>query len=65
MQAEFFHANTLSKGKKLRGNVAFTTMAIRICFASLINTYMQITFYLPDFARDKNVDFQFPDACLL
>ena len=26
---------TLSKGKKLRGNVAFTTSAIRICFASL------------------------------
>ena len=26
---------TLSKGKKLRGNVVFTTTAIRICFALL------------------------------
>ena len=65
VQAEFFYANTLSKGKKLRGNVVFTTTAIRIYFASLVNTYMQITFHLPDFPGDKNADFQFPDACLL
>ena len=26
--------------------------------------YMQITVHLPDFAGDKNVDFEFPDACL-
>ena len=27
-------------------------------------TYMQITVDLLDFAGDKNVDFEFPDACL-
>ena len=27
-------------------------------------TYMQITVHLPDFAGDKNVDFEFPDDCL-
>ena len=63
VQAEFFHANTLSKGKKLWGNIVFTTTAICIYFASLVNTYMQITFHLPDFPGDKNVDFQFP-GCL-
>ena len=27
-------------------------------------TYVQITVHPPDFAGDKNVDFEFPDACL-
>ena len=27
-------------------------------------TYMQITVHLPDFAGDKNVDFEFPHDCL-
>ena len=27
-------------------------------------TYMQITVHRPDFVGDKNVDFEFPDACL-
>ena len=46
---------TLSKGKKkkLRGNVVFTTTAIRIYFASL--TLMQITLHRADFGGDKNV----------
>ena len=35
--AEFFHAN-LRKGKKLRGNIVFTTTAIHVYFASLILT---------------------------
>ena len=26
-------------------------------------TYMQVTVHLPYFAGDKNVDFEFPDAC--
>ena len=26
-------------------------------------TYMQVTVHLPDFTGDKNVDFEFPDAC--
>ena len=36
VQAEFFHTNLrFRKGKKLGGNVVFTTTAIRIYFASL------------------------------
>ena len=27
--------------------------------------YMQITVHPPDFAGDKNIDFEFPNACLL
>ena len=27
-------------------------------------TYMQITVHPPDFSGDKNVDFEFPQACL-
>ena len=27
-------------------------------------TYIQITVHQPDFAGDKNVDFEFPDTCL-
>ena len=27
--------------------------------------YMQITVHPLDFARDKNIDFEFPNACLL
>ena len=63
MQAEFFHANLRfqKEKKKLRGNVVFTTMAIRVYFASLT---MQITVHPPDFAGDKNGDFEFPNDCL-
>ena len=31
------------------------------CFT---NTYIQITLHSLDFAGDKNVDFEYPDACL-
>ena len=55
---------TLSKGKKLRGNVVFTTTAICILFR-FTYAYMQITVHPPDFAGDKNIDFEFPNACLL
>ena len=41
------------------------TLCLQPRHASLVNTYMQITFHLLDFPGDKNVDFQFPDACLL
>ena len=37
-------------------------MAIHIYFASL--TLMQITLHLADFTGDKNVTFDFSDACL-
>ena len=42
----------------------FRTTAIRIYFASLTLIYMQITVHPLDFAGDKNVEFEFPDACL-
>ena len=52
------------KRKKLRGNVVFTTTAICILFR-FTYAYMQITVHPPDFAGDKNIDFKFPNACLL
>ena len=51
------------KRKKLRGNVVFTTTAICILFR-FTYTYMQITVHPPDFAGDKNGDFEFPNDCL-
>ena len=65
VQAELFHANLrFQKEKKLRGNVVFTTTEICILFR-FTYAYMQITVHPPDFAGDKNIDFEFPNACLL
>ena len=41
-----------------------TTTAIRIYFASLFYSYMQIPFHPVDFAGDKTVAFDFSDAFL-
>ena len=60
VQAEFFHANLRFQKEKLRGNVVFTATANCIYFASLT----LICKLLRNFAGDKNVDFEFPDACL-
>ena len=49
---------------KLRGNVVFTTTAICIYFASL-TLICKLLFIPPDFAGDKNIHFEFPNACLL
>ena len=61
VQAEFFHANlrfqkekTLKKRVYNDGNLYL----FRFTYAC-----MQITAHPPDFAGDKNVDFEFPDAC--
>ena len=64
VQAELFHAIYAFKRKKSsrkrcvynRGNLYL----FRITYA-----YMQITFHPPHFAGDKNIDFEFPNACLL
>ena len=53
---------TLSKGKTSRKRRVYNhgkLYLFRFTYA-----YMQITVHLPNFAGDKNVDFEFPDACL-
>ena len=42
----------------------FTTTAICILFR-FTYAYAQITVHPPDFTGDKNIDFEFPNACLL
>ena len=63
VQAEFFHANLrFQKEKTSRKRCVYNhgnLYLFRFTYA-----YMQITVHLPDFAGDKNVDFEFPDACL-
>ena len=63
MQAEFFHANLrFQKEKTSRKRCVYNhgnLYLFRFTYA-----YMQITVHPPDFAGDKNVDFEFPDACL-
>ena len=54
MQAEFFHANLRFQRKK-------TSTKRCVYFAY---SYMKITVHPPDSVGDKNVDFEFPDACL-
>ena len=64
MQAEFFHANLRFK-KKLKNS---RKRCVYNCGNShlfhVTYTYMQITVHPPDFAGDKNVNFEFPDDCL-
>ena len=62
MKAQFFHMNLRFQKEKIWRNITFTTMAD---FASLALLYMQITRHSADFAGDKNVTFDFSDACLL
>ena len=63
MQAEFFHANLrFQKEKTSRKRCVYNhgnLYLFRFTYA-----YMQITVHPPDFAGDKNVDFEFPDDCL-
>ena len=63
VQAEFFHANLrFQKEKTSRKRCVYNhgnLSLFRFTYA-----YMQITVHPPDFAGDKNVDFEFPDACL-
>ena len=63
MRAEFFHANfRFQKEKTSRKRCVYNhgnLYLFRFTYA-----YMQITVHPPDFAGDKIVDFEFPDACL-
>ena len=65
MQAEFFHANLRfkKKEKNLRKRCVYNCSNSRLFHVTC--TYMQITVHPPDFAGDKNADFEFPDDCLL
>ena len=65
MQAEFFHVNLpFQKEKNVEETLClqprqFVSTSLRFTYA-----YVQITVHPPEFAGDKNVDFEFPDACL-
>ena len=61
VQAESFHANLrFQKEKTSRKRCVYNHSNLYLfCF-----TYTYANYCLPDFAGDKNVDFQFPDACL-
>ena len=71
VQAEFFHANLRFQKEKKNFEETLclqprqfgrnTRNSRLLCFTY---TYMQITVHPPDFAGDKNVDFEFPDDCL-
>ena len=63
MQAEFFHANLRFK-KKLKNSRKRVYNCGNSHLFHVTYTYMQITVHPPDFAGDKNVDFEFPDDCL-
>ena len=63
VQAEFFHANLRFQKEKTSRNCCVYNHGNLHLFR-FTYAYMQITVHLPDFAGDKNVDFEFPDACL-
>ena len=54
---------TLSKGKKTWRKRCVYNLGNSHLFR-FTYTFMQITVHLPDFAGDKNVDFEFPHDCL-
>ena len=64
MQAELFHANLrFQKEKNFEDTLCYNPgnlYLFRFTYA-----YMQITVHPPDFAGDRNIDFEFPNACLL
>ena len=63
VQAEFFHANSrFQKEKTWRKRCVYNHGNSHLF--PFTYTYMQITVDPPDFAGDKNVDFEFPDDCL-
>ena len=63
MQAELFRANLRFQKEK---NFEETLYLQPRQFVSIFTyAYMQITVHPPDFAGDKNIDFEFPNACLL
>ena len=64
VQAELFHANLrFQKEENLGKRCVYNhgnLYLFRITYA-----YMQITVHPPHFAGDKNIDFEFPNTCLL
>ena len=64
IKAKFFHLNLCFQKEKTLKKCVFTTTAIHIYFTSLFSPYMQIPLHAVYFAGDKNVAFDFSDACL-
>ena len=63
MQADFFHANLRFQKEKMSRKCCVYNDGNLYLFR-FTYAYMQIAVHPPDFAGDKNVDFEFPDACL-
>ena len=59
--SSFMRLYAFKRKKTLRKRCVYNHgNSYQFCFTY---TYMQVTVHLPDFAGDKNVDFEFPDAC--
>ena len=64
VQADFFHANLRFQKEKMSRKCCVYNDGNLYLFR-FTYAYMQIAVHPPDFAGDKNVDFEFPDACFL
>ena len=59
--SSFMRLYAFKRKKTLRKRCVYNHgNSYQFCFTY---TYMQVTVHLPDFTGDKNVDFEFPDAC--
>ena len=59
--SSFMRLYAFKRKKTLRKRCVYNHgNSYQFCFTY---TYMQVTVHLPDFVGDKNVDFEFPDAC--
>ena len=65
MQAELFHANLRFQKEKKTSRKRCVYNHGNLYLFRFTYAYMQITVHPPDFAGDKNIDFEFPNACLL
>ena len=63
MQAELFHANLRFQKEKTSRKRVYNYGNLYLFHFTY--AYVQITVHLPDFAGDKNIHFEFPNACLL
>ena len=63
VQADFFPSNLRFQKEKMSRKCCVYNDGNLYLFR-FTYAYMQIAVHLPDFAGDKNVDFEFPDACL-
>ena len=64
VQAEFFNFMRIYAFKRKKTSRKRVYNHGNLHLFRFTYTYMQITVHLPDFAGDKNVDFEFPHDCL-